>query len=173
MRPRDVPDGVPLIDVRTPAEFASVSVAGSVNVPLDLLRREPSRLAPSIPRDAVLICRSGQRARAAAALLPGARVLDGGILAWEDAGLPVRRGAPRWAMDRQVRFTAGGLVLLLVVASAFWPPLNWLAAAVGAGLVFSAVTDTCAMGALLSRLPHNRGPRVTVDDVLSRLPAPR
>lgn len=175
MRPaevkRELGKGVRLIDVRTPAEFASGHIAGSVNVPLDLVQRESARLAPAVPRGSVIVCRSGQRARMAAGFLPGSRVLAGGVLAWEDAGMPVKQGRPKWAMERQVRFAAGGLVLLFVLASVFWAPAKWLAAAIGAGLVFAALTNTCAMGALISKLPHNRGPRVTVDAALAGLEA--
>ena len=159
MRPRELhrvlDSGVRLVDVRTPAEYDSAHIHGSVNVPLDLLRRETRRIADGIPDGAVLVCRSGQRAGTAAALLPGTRVLDGGILAWEGEGLPVRQGAPRWAMERQVRLVAGGLVLLFTAASAFWSPLK--------------VSNTCAMGAMLSRLPYNRGRRVTLGEALSAL----
>ena len=52
---------------------------------------------------------------------------------------------------------AGGLVASGVAGSALAPRLKWLAGAVGTGLVVAAITDTCAMGAALSRLPWNRG----------------
>ena len=41
-------------------------------------------------------------------------------------------------------------------ASVAWRPSALLAGAVGVGLVVAAVTDTCAMGSLLARLPFNR-----------------
>ena len=84
--------------------------------------------------------------------------LDGGMMAWEAAGLSVERDerAP-WSIERQVRFAAGALVLLGVLLSvAVAPAFVWLAGFVGAGLAFAAVTDTCAMGLLLARLPWNR-----------------
>ena len=40
------------------------------------------------------------------------------------------------------------------------PAFQFLAAGIAGGLVFSAVTDTCCMAALLGKLPHNR-PRGT------------
>ena len=39
----------------------------------------------------------------------------------------------------------------------------------GGGLLYSAVTDTCGMAALLARLPHNRALTCNVDDVLGRI----
>ncbi|MAT05248.1 MAG: sulfurtransferase, partial [Acidimicrobiaceae bacterium] len=40
------------------------------------------------------------------------------------------------------------------------------------GLLFSALTNTCAMGMLLAKLPYNRGPECVVDDVLAQMQAP-
>lgn len=47
-----------------------------------------------------------------------------------------------------------------IVASVRRPAARFLAGAVGGGLVFSAVTNTCGMAAVLARLPYNR-PRHT------------
>ncbi|MFP5218837.1 MAG: rhodanese-like domain-containing protein [Actinomycetes bacterium] len=42
--------------------------------------------------------------------------------------------------------------------------------AIGAGLTFSALTNSCAMGAVLGRLPYNRGPAApTRHDVVAQL----
>ncbi|MFI7423834.1 rhodanese-like domain-containing protein [Nonomuraea sp. NPDC049684] len=49
------------------------------------------------------------------------------------------------------------------------PRAKWIAAGIGAGLTFAAVSDTCAMGMLLSRLPYNRGPRTDLAAVLDSL----
>ncbi|NRQ34687.1 DUF2892 domain-containing protein [Nonomuraea sp. NN258] len=109
----------------------------------------------------MLVCRSGVRARdaqrlAAAAGLSGVSVLDGGLTAWESHGAPVTRGRGAWAMERQVRLVAGGIVLAGVAGSLAWEPLKWVSGAIGAGLVFAALTDTCAMSRALSLLPWNR-----------------
>ena len=87
------------------------------------------------------------------------RVLDGGMLAWEAAGLPtsaIQADTLPWTIERQVRLVAGLLVAVSIAASVIWPPARFLAGAVGLGLVFAAVTNTCTMGALLARLPYNR-----------------
>jgi hypothetical protein len=42
---------------------------------------------------------------------------------------------------------------------------------VGAGLTFASVTNTCAMGMLLAKLPYNRGPACDMDAVLDELVA--
>ncbi|QRN81408.1 MAG: sulfurtransferase, partial [Nocardiopsis sp. BM-2018] len=55
-----------------------------------------------------------------------------------------------------------------------WPPMVAVAGFVGAGLAFAAVTDTCAMGMALARLPYNQ-PRndLDIEDSLTRLGARR
>ncbi|WP_030914220.1 rhodanese-like domain-containing protein [Streptosporangium amethystogenes] len=168
-----------LIDVRTPGEFETAHIPGSVNVPLDLLREHRERLRAHLdgPRreQVVLVCRSGQRAAQAAAALSGAgqaapRLLEGGILAWQGTGAPLRTGRARWELERQVRLVAGSLVLTSILAGTLFPPARWLAAAIGGGLTFAALSNTCAMGMLLAKLPYNRGPRrPSLEAVLGRL----
>jgi rhodanese-related sulfurtransferase len=165
-----------VLDVRTPAEFETAHIPGAYNVPLDTLREHRGDLLAHLDEDVVLVCRSGQRAAQAegslaAAGLPNLRVLDGGMLAWESAGAPFRRGRPRWDLERQVRLIAGFVVLLSVVGSLVVPGLQWVAAALGAGLTVAALTDTCAMGMLLSRLPYNRGAGCDIDSVVAQLAA--
>ena len=41
----------------------------------------------------------------------------------------------------------------------------------GSGLVFAGVTDTCAMGMLLARLPYNRGASCDVPTMVHALAA--
>jgi rhodanese-related sulfurtransferase len=86
-------DGAVLVDVREPAEWSAGRAPGAVHVPLGELT---SRLA-DIPREAtiVTVCRSGRRSDTAAAQLRAAGYtvhnLDGGMQAWQSAGLPVVR----------------------------------------------------------------------------------
>ncbi len=73
-------------------------------------------------------------------------------------------------MERQVRFTAGTVVLLgLLLGLAVHPAFQLLSAGIAGGLVFSAVTDTCGMAVMLARLPHNRPRRADLDATLARL----
>jgi rhodanese-related sulfurtransferase len=153
---------VRVLDVRTPAEFETVHIPGSWNVPLDLLREHRAELTRHLDDEVVLVCRSGVRAgqaeqALAGAGLPGLRVLEGGMSAWEASGAPVRRGRETWQLERQVRLLAGALVATGVGGSVLVPRLKWLAGGIGAGLVVAGVSDTCAMGAALARMPWNRG----------------
>jgi len=86
-----------IIDVHTPAEFKAAHIPGSYNVPLDLLPEHRAELRDALRAPALLVCRSGTRARQAAEVLagldlPSLHVLDGGISAWEAAGKEIRRG---------------------------------------------------------------------------------
>lgn len=157
---------VTIIDVRSSAEFESVHIRGAYHVPLPLLAEHTKDLAERLGGDVVLVCQSGTRAaearkRLAAVGLADAAILAGGIAAYEAAGGEVVRGVQRWAMDRQVRMAAGSLVLVGALCGKFLSPrLQYVPMAVGAGLAYSALTNSCAMAAVLSRMPWNRA---TVD----------
>ena len=158
----DADAGPLLLDVRTAAEFETSRIPASVNVPLDALTARTGDVVRALDgRQVVLICRSGKRAAQAqqalaAAGLP-AEVLTGGVLDWEATGGALDRGRQVWELERQVRFTAGGLVLIGILGSLAVPRLKWLSGAIGAGLVFAAVSNTCAMGMAMARMPWNRG----------------
>ncbi|GAA1701825.1 rhodanese-like domain-containing protein [Nonomuraea bangladeshensis] len=167
-----------VVDVRTPAEYGTAHIDGAVNLPLDQVDAHLRRIVAGAGGRLLLVCQSGRRAERARATLsdaglPGAVVLDGGMNAWIASGLPVNRGRARWPLERQVRLVAGSIVLASVVASLWIPAMVLVAGFIGAGLTFAAVTDTCAMGLLLARLPYNRAGGVDVDAVLSRLGASR
>lgn len=166
-----------LVDVRTAGEHEASHIPGAWHLPLDVLRGRADEIAPVLGDDVVLVCRSGARAEQARAALAaaghqGAEVLSGGMTAWEQAGAPVRRGREVWDMERQVRFTAGSIVLTSILASLGAPRARYLAGGIGAGLVFSAVSNTCAMASVLGRLPWNRGSApVDVDELIAGLAA--
>jgi rhodanese-related sulfurtransferase len=157
-----------LIDVRTPVEFEAGHIPGAVNVPLDELRTQLGDLREVLhDHDVVLVCRSGARAGQAQEALQSAglsspTVLSGGIVDWEKTGGAVNRGRQSWELERQVRLAAGSLVVAGILGSTVAPKAKWLSGFVGGGLVFAAVTNTCAMGMALARMPWNkRGARPT------------
>jgi rhodanese-related sulfurtransferase len=86
-----------LVDVREPPEFAAFRAEGAVLLPLStfLLRYR------ELPRDRplLMICQTGSRSGQATAFLLANGWTDvvnvaGGTLAWERAGLLIRRGPP-------------------------------------------------------------------------------
>ena len=166
-----------LLDVRTPGEFDSQHIAGAYNVPLDTLGEHAAEIHAGVTDPIVLVCRSGQRARKAeealrATGMSNLHVLDGGMAAWIAAGQPVRDGKPRMSLERQVRIAAGALAATGGILGVFVNPLfAVLPALVGSGLVFSGVTDTCAMGTVLALLPHNRPASCDVPEMVRALTA--
>jgi len=154
--------GLRILDVRTPGEFETAHIPGAYNVPLDLLREHRTELRAHLDDQVVLVCRSGARATQAGQSLaevglPNVKILDGGMLAWQHTDAPVNHGRPRWDLERQVRLVAGLIVASSVLGSLLVPGLQWVAALMGAGLTVAALTNTCAMGMLLAKLPYNRG----------------
>ena len=150
---------VQVVDVREPMEYAGGHIAGSLNVPLSRLAQADLPQGPL-----VLVCQSGNRSRQGCnQLLQSGHTdplaeLAGGIPAWQQAGLPLRRlkNAPLPLM-RQVQIAAGSLVLLGLILSntvaPAWIALTWF---VGAGLVFAGVSGFCGMARLLAAMPWNR-----------------
>jgi hydroxyacylglutathione hydrolase len=81
-----------LIDVRTPREWSTRHIGGSLNVPLTRLREHLAE----IPRDRAIAvqCAGGYRSSIAASLLQQEGIADvlevaGGLAAWDAASLPV------------------------------------------------------------------------------------
>jgi len=149
--------GARLIDIRGRDEFARVRAPGAENRPLDEL--------DTVEDDGpvVFLCRSGMRTAGNAAKLAAcchgeAYILDGGLNAWQAAGLPVEedRGAPLELL-RQVQIAAGSLVLIGVVLGFVWSPVLFgLSAFVGAGLVMAGASGWCGLAHLLAIMPWNR-----------------
>jgi rhodanese-related sulfurtransferase len=152
-----------VLDFRSAAEYKAAHIRGSYHVPLATLAEHTRDLAAHLDTPVVLVCQSGVRAEQArrhlaAVGLDRAHVLDGGLPAYTAAGGDVVTGRKAWALDRQVRLVAGTLVVLgLAAGRLVSPKARLLAGGIGAGLTVSALTDTCAMGAALARLPINRG----------------
>lgn len=169
---------VTVLDVRSAAEFEALHIKGSYNVPLQLLAEHTEELAGRLGAKVVLVCQSGVRATQAKANLDGvgfgeAHVLEGGVGAYHQAGGDTVEGAKRWAMDRQVRMVAGSLVVAGLLGGRYLSPkVRTLAGAIGAGLAFSAATNTCAMGKALSKMPWNKaGKEPTRESIIAQLPA--
>jgi rhodanese-related sulfurtransferase len=149
-----------LVDVREGVEWAGSRIPGARHIPLGQLEARHAELPGGVP--VVVVCRTGRRSRQGAELLRGrghaeVHELEGGLQAWEAAGLPTERDekAP-WPLERQVRLAAGLLVLLGLALALVWPwaiVLSWF---VGGGLVFAGLTDWCGMGMLLAKAPWNR-----------------
>lgn len=150
-----------LVDVREQVEFAGGRIKGASLLPLGELEKRHSELDHSKP--IYVMCRTGRRSAEAKRKLRALGFtnvvnVSGGIEAWKKENLPIERDeyAP-WSIERQVRFTAGLLVLTGVLLSVVVHPYFLiLSGFVGFGLAFTATIDWCGMGLLIAKMPWNR-----------------
>lgn len=147
-----------LVDVRAPAEYRALHVPRSVLAPLK--GSAPAALLDRVAgkgTEVFLICRTGRRALKAASRIIeqtgiDVYVVEGGLVAWEAAGLPVVRRRRTFPIEHRVRTAAGSLVLLgsalgIVIHPAFWSiPLL-----VGGGLLIAGLADTFSPSLRLAR----------------------
>ncbi len=92
-----------ILDVRTVSEWNGTRIAGSMNVPVTGLKEKLPGLRLDKARLVVAVCRSAHRSIPAVRLLQQQGFQDvcqlqGGMLAWTAAGLPVE-GTSRVASD--------------------------------------------------------------------------
>ncbi len=155
---------VDVVDVRTPMEYRQVHAEVARSVPLDAL--DPSAVMKqrngSADEPLYVICKSGARAAKAQKKFFDAGFtnvvnIEGGTDAWVSAGLPVVRGRESMSLERQVRIAAGAIVLTGALLGLFVHPyFTGICAFVGAGLVFAGLTNSCAMGMMIAKMPWNR-----------------
>lgn len=164
---KNTPADLFIVDVRTAAEVKAKSLPNAIHLPLQNLSVEALQQAINqqtvTPDKIFLLCHSGRRAETAAKQLEGQVsqslvVIEGGIQAVEklNGDWVVTQGSAV-SIERQVRIAAGGLVLGGVILG-FAVHSAWFALSgfVGAGLMFSGITDSCAMGLILAKMPWNK-----------------
>jgi rhodanese-related sulfurtransferase len=88
--PDPLPNELVVLDVREPHEWAEGHIAGAIHMPLGDLMERRDELDPTL--QTLVVCHVGGRsARATAYLVSNGHSavnLDGGMIAWEDAGRP-------------------------------------------------------------------------------------
>lgn len=156
----EIGEDLQLIDVRSPGEFAAGHVPGAINIPLEQLE---GRL-PDLNRDKelVILCQSGRRAAMGCDVLRPHHdellILEGGTAAWQSEGNQVVAcQTARWSIERQVRLTAGALVLIgsiLALTGTSWGV--FVTTFIGAGLTFAGLTNICGMASLFAKMPWNK-----------------
>lgn len=85
-----------VLDVRTPDEFASGHIAGAINIDFHAADFEQKVAALNKATPYLVHCASGRRSEQALPVLQKEGLqtlyhLDGGIQAWEQAGLPIEK----------------------------------------------------------------------------------
>lgn len=89
-------EGVYLLDVREPSEYAEIHAKGATLIPLGQLSARLNELQSLKNKPIAVICRSGRRSAQGVEILRNAGFsqvtnVSGGTSAWESAGLPIER----------------------------------------------------------------------------------
>ncbi len=165
---------VVLIDTREPHEYQEAHLENGKLVPPGLLADEIAAAAPDKSARAIVYCRSGNRSYTAAAQLEALGYTDvasmaGGILAWQEQGLPVvsASGMTAEQRDRYSRHTLlpevgvdgqlkmlNAKVLLLGAGGLGAPTALYLAAA-GIGTIGLVDDDVVDASNLQRQVIHN------------------
>lgn len=111
LEPQDVAhrlkeESIILIDVREPAEYAAERIHGALLFPLSTF--DPHALPDPGKRSIVFHCGVGMRSAKAVALCQAAGIghdshMEGGLMAWKAAGLPVTSVEPSTGHIRDPR----------------------------------------------------------------------
>lgn len=152
---------VKLLDVRSASEFAEVHIKDAINMPVGVILSKGAELGAS-ENTYIVLCHTGNRSMMAADMLMqsgvhSVKVMEGGMIEWKKARLPVIKGEGGISLERQVRIGAGILVLSGILLS--WFVNQWfigISFFVACGLVYAGITDNCMMGMLLMKLPYNK-----------------
>jgi molybdopterin/thiamine biosynthesis adenylyltransferase/rhodanese-related sulfurtransferase len=165
---------VVLVDTREPHEYQEAHLENGKLVPPGLLRDEIAAAAPDKSARTILYCRSGNRSHKAAEQLEALGYTDvasmaGGILAWQEQGLPVlaTEGMTPEQRDRYSRHTLmpevgvdgqlkmlNAKVLLLGAGGLGAPTALYLAAA-GIGTIGLVDDDVVDASNLQRQVIHN------------------
>jgi rhodanese-related sulfurtransferase len=156
-----LPSGCCLVDVREPVEHAEEHIVGAKQIPLGQLEKRCNEIDRNSP--VVVMCRSGRRGEEAMKKLQAmgitdVRNLEGGILAWKEAGLPIgTSGRKVLPLMQQVQLTIGlGVLTGATLALTVNPLWVLLCAFFGAGLTMAGSTGWCGLAILMSKMPWNR-----------------
>ncbi len=152
---------VDFINVCTPTEYEEKYITGVRNVPLSEL---PEHVEDFRSLETLYVhCRSGNRSRQAIETLQNLGIsaelvnVEGGLIAWDEAGFSTGSTTNRLPLMRQVLLAAGLLILVGYALSLLINPyFILLSVFVGIGLTFAGLTGWCGMSYLLVKMPWNK-----------------
>lgn len=156
-----------LIDVREANEFAEQHIPNAMSLPLSSLAEDFKQL--NLPDDTVVLihCLKGSRGEMACQTLakldnrPQSIInIEGGIVAWQAAQLPVVAGkstSKQLPIMRQVQIVVGLLIAICVLLGFSGVSVGFVFAGIfGAALCFAGITGWCGMAKLLMKMPWNQ-----------------
>jgi sulfur-carrier protein adenylyltransferase/sulfurtransferase len=166
--------GIVLVDTREPHEYEEAHIEGGRLVPPGILRDEIGSVVPDRSQRVLLYCRSGNRSGKAAQEMvdlgyENVANVEGGILAWQEAGLPVVTAAgltpeqrmrysrhtliPEVGVDGQVKLL--NAKVLLIGAGGLGSPAALYLAAAGVGTLGIVDDDLVDESNLQRQVIHN------------------
>lgn len=157
-------DEAVLVDVREPIEYRAESIEHAKNLPLSQVTIDEAHMPEHRHKKLVIHCRSGKRSMMACEKLKKQNApydiwnLEGGIVAWKEAGLPVTSsGKSVLPLDRQVQLTIG-LMIVLGMFLGHTVSYNWfiLPLIAGLGLMNAGITGWCGLAKLIANMPWNK-----------------
>jgi rhodanese-related sulfurtransferase len=155
--------GCQLIDVREPIEYAEEHIEGAKLIPLAQIEMRNGEIDRNQP--IVVMCRGGKRGEEAmkkmhAMGITQIRNLDGGVLAWKAAKLPLIKNRKRTLpLMQQVQLIIGtGVLTGAILSLTLHPYWVFLSAFFGAGLMMAGTTGWCGLAILMAKMPWNRIP---------------
>ncbi|OGV40464.1 MAG: rhodanese [Legionellales bacterium RIFCSPHIGHO2_12_FULL_42_9] len=151
-----------IVDVREPEEYGASHIAGATLVPLGQLKKD--KLPNFKNKKLIIHCQLGKRGGMACEKLltadPTLEVynLEGGIIAWQKAGLKVEASETfTLPLDQQIQVIVGsGVVLGVIIGFLFHPIFFLVSACFGAGLLYSGITGNCELANLIKKMPWNK-----------------
>jgi len=166
--------GVALVDTREPHEYEEAHIEGGRLVPPRLLRDEIASVVPDRSQRVILYCRSGNRSGKAALEMSelgyeNVANVDGGILEWQEQGLPVVT-AEGLTPEQRMRYSRHTLIpevgvdgqikllnakVLLIGAGGLGSPAGLYLAAAGVGTLGIVDDDLVDESNLQRQVIHN------------------
>ncbi len=170
----EVDGGAKLIDVREQNEWDVSHIEAAIHVPQGELAERIDEIAPDGSERLVLHCRTDNRSSLSAAQLArlgydNVAVVEGGIVAWEDAGLPTVSES-RLTKDQRMRYSRHTLLpevgvegqlamlnskVLLLGAGGLGAPTALYLAAAGIGTLGIVDDDVVDASNLQRQVIHN------------------